>query len=54
MNFYILLHIKKNKDIIKYYYKKYINGKETNNNFVLVFKYNEKQNKYFLEKIENS
>ena len=49
-----LYYIEKNKDIIKYYYKKYINGKETNNNFVLVFKYNEKQNKYFLEKIENS
>lgn len=49
-----LYHIEKNKNIIKYYYKKYINGKDINSNFVLVFKYNEKENKYFLEKFENS
>jgi|GEM_PF-1452668 hypothetical protein len=49
-----LYHIEKNKDLIKYFYKKYINGKETDNNFVLVFKYNEKLDKYFLERIENS
>ena len=49
-----LYHIEKNKNIIKYYYKKYFDNKESDSSFILVFKYNEKQNKYILEKIENA